>query len=198
MSHSRRRLRPVLVACAALLPACTHVVTPPADVVDPVPVYLLDHGRTSSVVLPDDGRLVRYSYGDWDWYALNRTGLFRASGTLLGPTRAGIGRNAFGAGPSVDAVRSAVVVPVEAAWRIDVPAHRSAALAGELDALFARPGVEPLRNPLYALTFVPHPEPYSLGHNSNHMTAAWLRRLGCRVDTRGVWSRWRVERPGAP
>ena len=187
------------VAVAALLAACTHVVTPPSPGPDAAGVFLLDHGRTSSLVLPRDAGLARYSYGDWDWYALNRKGPLRGSGILLGPTDAGIGRGELPPRGTAAGVARAVRVPVERAWRIEVPAGRAAALGGSLEALFARDGVERVANPLYGQTFVPHPQPYySLGHNSNHVTAGWLRRLGCRVRMRGIWSSWVVERPGAP
>ncbi len=174
---------------------CTHTVVAPDARDEPAKVFLLDHGYTSSLVLPHGTRLARYSYGDWDWYARNRSGVLRASGTLFSDSEAGIGRRVFSAPSTVAAVRRSTPVPVEHAWAIRVPAGRAARLEADLSDLFRRRSGEARVNPLAALTFVPHPEPYSLRHNSNHMTASWLRRLGCRVMTRGPFSRWEVVEP---
>lgn len=202
MMHSTGRWRTLLrllVAVGMLLAGgCTHTVVPPTGLAEPATVFLLDHGRTSSLVLPHDGRYARYAYGEWDWYALNRTGVLRASGTLFSDTEAAVGRRVFAAVPDPSAIRRATRVPAERAWAIRVPAGRVERLAAELDALFRAQADEAVANPLMALTFVPHPAPYSLTHNSNHMTATWLRRLECRVVTRGPFSRWEVERSAGP
>jgi hypothetical protein len=186
-------LCPLVIVGALLAGGCTHTVEPPSSVFSAATVYLFDHGRTSSLVLPHAGRYARYSYGEWDWYAHNRTGLLRASGTLFSDTEAAVGRRVFAAAPNVTAVRRATRVPVERVWAIRVPAARVERLTAELDALFRAQPDQAVRNPRMALTFVPHPAPYSLTHNSNHMTAIWLRRLECRVVTRGPFSQWEVE-----
>lgn len=186
-------LRPLVAIGMLVLGGCTHTVESPSGAALPATVFLLDHGRTSSLVLPHDGRYARYSYGEWDWYAHNRTGALRASGTLFSDTEAAVGRRIFTARPTVGAVRRATRVPAEHAWVIRVPAARVERLATELDALFRAQADEAVHNPRMALTFVPHPAPYSLTHNSNHMTAIWLRRLGCRVVIRGPLSRWEVD-----
>lgn len=186
---------PVAVAAVAVvvLGGCTNVVRPPARVAEPTPVFLLDHGRTSSVVLPRDEGFARYAYGDWDWYALNRTGPFRASGVLGFPTRATVGRRVFHAQATTGSVRAASSIPVEDAWRIPVEAPRAARLERDLDRLFREQAEASVYNGLYDQTFVPHPRPYAMWHNSNHVTAEWLRRLGCEVEM-GTWfSDWRVE-----
>lgn len=178
-----------ILACAG---GCTHRVEPPAGVASPTSVYLVDHGRTASVVLPHDEALVRYSYGEWQWYALNRTGPFRGSGALWSDTHGTLGRDVFEAQRTLDAVRAAIRLPVQNAWELEVERVHARALASELDALFRRASGEAVYNPLMGQTFVPHPEPYSLRHNSNHVAADWLRRLGCRVEMHGPFSRWRV------
>ncbi len=185
--------RTVAIALAgALLAGCTHTVYPPAGVEHPARVFLLDHGRTSSVVLPQDETLVRYSYGEWDWYARNRTGIFRGSGALGTATRGALGRRALEVEPELSAVRAAVAVPIESAWRIDVPVAHARSLAKDLDHQFRVRAGDVVANPNVALHFVPYPADYSLAHNSNHMTATWLRRMDCRVEMRGPFSRWRV------
>jgi len=43
------------------------------------------------------------------------------------------------------------------------------------------------------MDFVPHPHNYTYFHNSNHVTAGWLRELGCDVRGPAVDSRWEVK-----
>lgn len=75
---------------------CTAVVQSPRELRDPVPTFLLDHGRTSSLVIPDEaGGLIRYGYGDWSYYALRHMGFFNAVAALFWPTPAALGRYPF-------------------------------------------------------------------------------------------------------
>jgi len=199
MSASRCTVRGygLLLPAVLAVSACTHTVIPPAGPERTRAVFLLDHGRHASLVLERADGITRYSYGHWSYYAENRTGLFRASGTLFGNERAALGRRHFAEAAELDIVRRRVRVPIEAAWRIEVPAVRAAALSDELDTLFEAEAPERIDNRLYDLEFVPHPDPYHVGHNSNHVVAKWLRRLDCRVEMSGPLSSWRVERPAS-
>lgn len=182
----------VAIIFAALLAGCAHTVEPPRDVAEPVPVFLLDHGRHASIVLPRSDGLVRYAYGEWEWYALDRTGPLRALDTLLLPTPAALGRRILPGPPTLEAVRTQVRVPIEHAWRIEVERARARALDDSLTALFEDNLETRVEQSRYDLELVRHPDAYSLGHNSNHVVADWLRALGCRVDTRGPGSAWRL------
>lgn len=184
----------VAIVLVALLAGCAHGVEPPRDVAEPVPVFLLDHGRHSSIVLARGERAVRYAYGEWAWYALDRTGPLRALDTLLLRSPAALGRRILPGPPTLEAVRAQVRVPIEQAWRIEVERARARALDDELTALFEADLDSRVDSPLYDLEFVHHPHPYSLGHSSNYVVADWLRTLGCRVDMRGPLSAWRVSR----
>lgn len=185
--------RCAVAAIGLLLAGCAHTVVAPSAPERPVSAFLLDHGRHASLVLPGDDGPTRYAYGDWHYYAMNRTGPLRASGTLFGSNRAGLGRRSLAGATDLADVRRRVLVPVEAAWRIDVADARAAALVRRLESLFRRAEAPRTYNPLYDLEFVHHPEPYNVGHNSNHVTGEWLRALGCSVHMRGPFSTWRVQ-----
>ena len=43
------------------------------------------------IVQVPDG-MIRYSCGDWDWYALRQTGLLERSAAILWPSQAALGR----------------------------------------------------------------------------------------------------------
>ena len=190
-----RRHAPATLLATLLLGACTNNIVPPAMPTDPVPAFLLDHGRHASLVLPREGGITRYSYGHWDYYAKNRTGALRASGTLLGSHRAGLGRRQLPGPAELPNVRHRVLVPIEHAWRIDAPAERVSGLTERLEGIYRDNIATRTDNPLYDLQFVHHPEPYSVGHNSNHVTGDWLRALGCEVDMGGPFSTWEIVPP---
>lgn len=193
-------LRPVgflLFAAVAATSACTTRLTPPPEPAVPVPVFLLDHGRHASLVLPGaGGGTVRYSYGDWRYYARGITGLRSGAAAVLWPTAAGLGRRELEAAPMELDIRLALRVGVDTVLAFRVEEGRVAALRARLDSLHAA-GREraQLYNATYDLEFAHHPRRYWLGHNSNQVVAAWLRELG--VGTRGpaILSDWRVEPP---
>lgn len=184
--------------CAIALPllgaaGCTNTVVPPPAPEEPSRVFLLDHGSSSSLVLEREEGITRYSYGHWGWYVENRKGPLRATGALFGNGAAGLGRRHLPGPADLDSVRRQVRVPIHHVWRIAVPAERASALGARLDDLFRERADTLTENPLYDLEFVHHPDAYSLGSNSNHVTARWLRELGCEVRMRVPFSAWDVK-----
>lgn len=202
MTRHRLLLLAVAVALLPLAAACTTVIHPPASPADPVEVYLLDHGRTPSLVLPvlaatgdsatvADGML-RYAYGDWRWYALERKTSGHGVAALLWPTLGALGRQALAGPPGEAAVRAGVEVEIETLHPLTVEAAEVAALAARLDALFRGALETRVEAPGSGLSFVHHPEPYTFLHSSNRVVAEWLRELGCRVRGTALLSRWRL------
>ncbi|HEX2971329.1 MAG TPA: hypothetical protein VHP11_03290 [Tepidisphaeraceae bacterium] len=180
----------VLIALLSTLTGCTNVITPPPPPADPVTVYLLDHGRHPSLVLPrPDGNLTRYAYGNWSWYALGKTGVFQALGALFIPGQAGLGRREFDS-PSLQPILE--LDPAEHIYAIQVERADADRLRTQLDSLF-QANISTLHpNNDYHLDFVHHPESYCFFHNSNHVAADWLRDLNCRVKGPDLLSQWRL------
>ncbi len=173
---------PVLVGCATTIVAPCG--SPPRQT-----VYVLDHGRTSSLALPDEaGGFVRYVYGDWRWYALNETTVAVGIAALLWPTQGALGRAASPSRFTADGAYERLHV-------LEVEAQRLRALRQRLDALYSANAHSRVHNALYDLDFVPYPRPYSALHNSNHVIAAWLEELGCEVRGPALWSEWRMQPP---
>lgn len=185
----------VALAMFALLGSgCARVtVVAPTPPESPVAVFLLDHGRHSSLVLPiGQGGMVRYSYGDWEFYALRRTGLSTALAALLGPTQAALGRKQL-AGPLTEAaVRRQLRIGIEYVFEISVELAAALQLQAQLETLFEAGRAGLIYSAEMDVEFVPHPVPYTLGHNSNRVVGEWLEALGCTVEGRALWSRWRV------
>ncbi|WP_018232580.1 hypothetical protein [Thioalkalivibrio thiocyanodenitrificans] len=170
----------------------TTVVIPPESPADPVPVFLLDHGRHTSLVLPvPDGTSVRYAYGDWRFYAERETGIGRALAAVLWPTESALGRRQLPGPATEEAVLAQVRVRVQEIHALSVEAVRAETLRMQLDAWFETGLV--LESPEVDLSFVAHPKPYTLRHNSNAVIADWLIELGAGVNRRPIWAGWRVE-----
>jgi hypothetical protein len=176
---------------------CGATVRPPAQVNDPVQVYLVDHGRTAGLVLPrPEGGMARYVFGDWRWYALGRQNLFlNGIPAMLWPTRSGLGRELLDVPAPPDdpeSVRQVIDVVVQRIYPLTVERELAAALQSRLDAHFEERADELVHNPDHALTFVPYPERYSYFWNSNHKVASWLEELGCEVRGLTFNSIWTI------
>ena len=193
MSAPQRRPCCALAVAAPLcLAACATTVYPPQRVVDPVQAGILDHGMTSSLIVEVPGAgMVRYAYGDWDWYALGRTGPVEGTAAVLWPTEGALGRMELPGPFSPAAVSRQVRVGIEETLYLTVDARDVRRLVQHLDRIFDENRASSVYNESSDLEFVPHPEPYSLSHNSNHMVAAWLEQLGCRIDGSALLSSWR-------
>ncbi|WP_304639136.1 hypothetical protein [Pseudomonas sp.] len=74
--------------------------------------------------------------------------------------------------------------------------HKVDALIRFLDAKFEQSDHEPWFSEARQLSFIPHPRPYTLGYNSNHMVADWLRSLDVDVQGNPALGRWRLEGGG--
>jgi hypothetical protein len=182
----------LLLACAGLA-GCVNRVVPPADVAEPGKVFLLDHGRhTTLVVSTPEGELVRYAYGDWHFYAEGETGLGHALAALLWRTPGALGRRHLAGPPDHDTVRFRVLVEIDTVYEIVVERSRIEALRASLDEIFAT-AERSLETPEADLVFVPHPVDYRLRHNSNTEVGLWLEALGCELNQRSMFARWRIE-----
>jgi hypothetical protein len=193
-----RHRRPCLalaVASPLWLCGCANTVFPPQHVTDPIQVGVLDHGHHTSLILQiaSDG-MRRYSYGDWRWYALRQTGLAEGSAAVFSRTQAALGRKELPGPFSPAAVVREVRVPIEHALYLTVDAGDIRTLVARLDRIYDANLAERVDNQAYDLVFVPHPEPYSIFHNSNRVVAEWLEQLQCRVEGPALFAIWQ---PGA-
>jgi len=185
----------LLLAALLFLGGCVTRVVPPVDVREPAKVFMLDHGRhTSLVVSTPEGGLVRYAYGDWRYYAERQTGPGHAIAALLWSTPGALGRRPLPGPPDSASVRRQVPLVIKALYVIEVEQARIEDLRAELDAIFAT-AERVLETPETDLVFVPHPRDYNLRHNSNTAIAGWLRKLGCETRGPAILARWRIDAP---
>jgi len=187
-AFGRFPLSPILLSFLSI--ACTNRITPPPAPADGVTVYLLDHGRHPSLVLPrPDGNLTRYVYGQWSWYATGNTSLLVGAQVIFCCSQGTLGRRLF----ESEDIQS--VLDLDGAvhlYAIRVDRAAADSLRDALDAIFEA-NLSTLRaNADYHLDFVHHPQPYSSIHSCNHVMVVWLRSLGCDVRGSGFLSCWRI------
>ncbi|MGY6629584.1 MAG: hypothetical protein ACXIUL_01115 [Wenzhouxiangella sp.] len=177
---NRERLMALLLL-TFLLSGCAATLTPPEAVSDPVPVIVLDHGRHNSLVLiPTEDQVMRYALGEWAWYADHQTGPRQAFSALFVDTTSALGRAELrGSDPACWPPQ--VGSEIRSVLRFSAERHEVARLVAEIDAHFRNPDLPPEFRPDLNLTFVPGPQPYRLGFNSNHQVVRWLESLGFTV-----------------
>ncbi len=186
----------IALAGGALLVSsgCATTIVPPASVDRPQSVFVLDHGRHSSLVLPHPDGFVRYAYGDWGWYAEVDTGWMEAIRAVLLPSRAGLGRSLTDGTATQEGVREGLRVGIQEIHEVEVETDRVTALRSSLEALHRENYSSVKYNAVYDLAFVEHPEAYAFWNNSNHKLAEWLRQLGCTIEGTAFWASWKVQR----
>lgn len=190
------RLLVLILAGAVSACAATYTVTPPALAPGEAraPLAVLDHGRhTSMVVGLGDGRMIRYAYGHWRWYAENDTSAGQGLAALFAESPAALGRRALPGPLTPDALQRQVLVGYVEVLLLDVDRAAADRLVARLDAIVAAGRDRQLYNGLVDLDFVPHPVPYSQAHSSNRVVARWLREMGAEVEGDGLMADWRLQ-----
>lgn len=177
----------------ALLTGCSGKIIPPPEVQAPTKVYVTDYGRHSSLLLPTaQGQLVEYSYGDWEYYALNRYRWYLGATKLIYSEDSGLGRRYLPPKTDLEELRRAldcrrVVV-------LEVELQKVDELLEELDARYMQSIDSMVLNEWNQQYFVKDSRPYNLFHTCNHQTAEWLERLGCQVEGITLLSQFELER----
>ncbi len=175
------------------LVGCANTIVPPANPVNPVTVFLIDYGRHTSLLLPDsaDSTYIEYAYGDWDWFALDKSKWHDAFSTLLWPTQGALGRWEWEIEPSVDEIRRRI--PCEDAYAIVVGSSEAAGQRDRLNAAYESQLDTLHHQARYQLDFVHHDENYHSLHNCNHVVTNWLEQMGCEVRGSAIFANFRVE-----
>jgi hypothetical protein len=187
----------VLVAAVLLaglaLGGCQHVIRPPKDVADPVSVYVIDYGRHASLALPtDDSNLVEWSWGDWNWFALDRTGPLDGMRAVFASPRSTLSRRDLA--PATDAPELAIRLGATEALSLDVERAHARALLERLERRWQRRHDEAVTHPS-GRVFVPDDARYSLFNNSVHEVARWLEVLDADVSGMAVTANFKLREP---
>ena len=186
-----KRANLLLVALVALLGGCATKVMPPVNPANPVAVYVADYGRHSTLLLPmGDGHLIEYSYGDWDYYALNKYKWYIGASKLILSEGSGLGRRIL-ADPGDDGALQKMLNS-KRLLRVEAEQSKVMDLLAELDQRYTTKIETMIYNDYLHSYLVKDESHYWLFHTCNAMTGQWLEKLGCKVDGLPVISNFEV------
>jgi len=194
----RRILETTLIFSLLLfLSGCgTTYLQPPVDPPEPRAVFVVDHGRhTSLVLVTDTGDMVRYAYGDWRYYADQDTRLRSGFAALFCRTPSTLARRDLEGPPEEAVLLARLRVGVQTIHLLEVRGSDADRLRAELDALHAQGADQHQYVAVYDLVFAPHPEPYTWRNNSATKIGEWLEAMEVLVKGPALVSRWEVVRP---
>ena len=159
---------------------CATVVIPPAHVAAPSRVYILDYGRHASLLLPRDAGYVEYAFGHWKWFAEGRYDWYRVPFILFIPGQSTLSRRELGPIANTKEAQERAEAPI--AHELIVEQASEKALLTRLDQRFQAAIQTRVDGPDH-MEYVKDPDIYWGWHNSNTVTAEWVRELG--ADVRG-------------
>lgn len=184
----------ILLLAGFSLGGCQHVIEPPAAVSDPVRVLVIDYGRHASLALPkEDSGFVEWSWGDWNWFALDRTGPVEGLQALFASRRSTLSRRELAA---QNADELTARVGAQELLSLNVERERVRALQGQLEARWLRRRNEAVAHSSGRI-FVPDHHRYSLINNSVHELVRWLKALGADVSGTGVTAKFELRQPAS-
>ncbi len=171
-------------------------VVPPPRPAEPVRVYLSDYGRHSSLIFPkDEKHLVEYTYGDWEFYALDKYRWYIGFTKLLFGGDAAMGKRVLPRANSLYELTE--VTGARRVMCIEVEKQKLAGLSHELEDAYNSHINTLTYNKTQDTHFVRADERYWLMHTCNVLTGQWLEKLGCRVYGCTVMSNFAIWEPDA-
>jgi hypothetical protein len=173
---------------------CGGTITPPAHVRQPAQVYVTDYGRHSTLLLPTGNGtgLVEYAFGDRAWLVGFHRKWYNVFGALFFSDGATLGRRYFRETPPPEHFIETLQTRTYITFTVEE--NRAAQLRAKLDAEWERSAYTASPAPEGdGFLYVDNPESYSLIHNCNHVTARWLRELGCAVNGATMTSKFQLK-----
>lgn len=173
------------------------MIDPPAAAADPVDVFVIDYGLHASLAVPAAGvGLVEWSWGDWNWFALEHNGFGDGLRALFASSRSTLSRRVLG--PATTADELARRVGADEVLVLTVERGRASALRRELDARWFRRRTEAVTH-RSGRAFVPDDDAeYRLFNNSIHEVARWLEALGAEVSGTSVIANFKLREESPP
>ena len=147
-------------------------------------LYLLQYSTWGhhSLAFHRHDKLIEFTYGDWDLFALDKRDLFTSIKNMLLPTPGTLGRKAVNW--QLDDPICPLFVDCVQAVPFKAPLQASEGLFLKLETAYEKGKNEEVLNQTEGVYFVPYPESYSVLYNCNHALAKWLEQLGGHVSGR--------------
>jgi hypothetical protein len=180
----------VIFAFCVLSLGCTATVTPPANPHHPVAIYVADYGHHSSIFLPvDKTAFIEYSFGDWNYYALNHSSTMGAIEALFYSHGSAFGRR-YTPRSSDDNTPLALFNPKM--FAVCVSRESAEKMRNQLEAKWQAGVATRIHNADDDTDFIRDSRHYSWQCDCNEITACLLRDLGCEVEGATYLSHFRL------
>lgn len=166
---------------AALLSGCAWKIIPPEKVSQPVIVHVTEYGRHTRLAMPkaDEPGFWEYGFGEWNYYGLERRGLWDAIRAMTGLGQGAFSRRAL---PSrADGSFDLRAARGTRSAKIAVEASRVSALRQKLEDRWRRNVSHVVIRKWDSVPVSRDFESYHVFNNSNMATARWLKHLGCEI-----------------
>jgi hypothetical protein len=187
-------IRVLCVVLCLAISGCSGTIHPPAHPADPVPIYVTDYGRHSSIVLPDaHGAYTEWAFGDWNWFALGHTQWYDAIVPIFISPQSTLAQRTIAANTNDDALRREL--GANTLLRFDVPAPCAQQLEEHLTQRYLRHINTQMHSDYSQMDHVKDSEIYSGLNDCNDLTARWLRDMGCEVDGLTTFSKFKLGPP---
>ncbi|HEY5770378.1 MAG TPA: hypothetical protein VIS71_11080 [Terrimicrobium sp.] len=179
------------------LSSCAWRVVPPAQVTDPVPVYLSEYGRHTRLALPDDSTVFfEYGFGEWNFYGLEKQGVLSALRAISGLGEGALSRRRLSY--TLDEAVFLDAAGGNRTVRLWVERSRAHRLREELEARWKANAHVVVVRQADQISVSRDRAAYHVFGNSNHTVAKWLESLGCRVLGYPITSNFKITKgPGA-
>lgn len=156
-------------------------------------IFLADYGGHSGLIFTrENGDLVEYGYGWWEWYALNHDHWYNVFPIFVVPGQGTLARRTLA--PAADAGTLRLREGYEHVWEIAAERCRVDALCASLDAEFANGGDLEVRNAKTGMTCVLNRRLYTPLYNCNTAVAEWLEAAGCEVTGQRLTAEFEIIR----
>lgn len=187
-----------LLGVGLICSGCTARVTAPEQVKEPERVWLLQFPIHPSLVFnPEANRFVMYEYGEWAWFAEERTHWSRFFPVFLWPTQGSLSRRELSlnlpSGTTVTSRTIRLAFMADQTWAIDVEREQARLLFNCLEDRYKQSPEKPLYRADLDTWFVKDDLNYHALRTCHEVMTSWLRELDCNV--RGpLWNlRWTVQ-----
>jgi hypothetical protein len=188
----------VLAVASFFLTGCSATIYPPAHLEEPVAVYFAQYNVHSTVIMPQDGKYVDFSFGDWNYAAMRHKWINDALGALTISWASTLEKHVL----EIDPKTGEPIINDNPDMIIRMYADRAtverrvAELQKRFDEDVARFGKGGM------ITYddgkdiyVKDEQHYSVLNNCNNMTAQTFRDLGFKVDGPIIGNQFHLCRP---
>ncbi|MCP4408999.1 MAG: hypothetical protein GY807_14820 [Gammaproteobacteria bacterium] len=165
-----------------LICSCSTTVVLPENDSPTTKMYLLKYTTWGhhSLAFYQEGKLIEYTFGDWELFALNKRDGWTAWKNMTFLTQGALGKKVVSWSPGQPICENFRDCDVAVAFQ--APEEKVTELFIKLQRIYAENSDSEIFNQEEGIYFVKYDKSYWSFHNCNHEIADWLEQLGGEVS----------------